>query len=67
MLFHANIKSIFSELPMPEDYGELEDDKQMRVRACQACHTSLINQWATYQRDQVPVDDRSYVYESPLG
>ena len=46
---------------------ELEDDKQMRVRACQACTTSLINQWTTYQRDQVAVEDRSYVYESPLG
>ncbi len=56
-----------SELPMPEDYGELEDDKTMRVRACQACTTSLINQWTTYQRDQVPVEERTYVYESPLG
>ena len=52
---------------MPEDYGELEEDKQIRVRACQACTTSLINQWTTYQRDHVPVEDRSYVYESPLG
>ena len=39
----------------------------MRVRACQACTTSLINQWSIYQRDQVPVEDRSYVYESPFG
>lgn len=39
----------------------------MRVRACQACTTSLINQWTTYQRDQVPVEERTYVYESPLG
>ena len=39
----------------------------MRVRACQACTTSLINQWSNHVRDQVPVEDRSYVYESPLG
>ena len=52
---------------MPEDYGELEDDRQMRVRACQACTTSLINQYHVYQREEVPVEDRTYVYESPLG
>ena len=52
---------------MPEDYGELEEDKQVRVRACQACTTSLINQWTIHQRDQVPLEDRNYVTESPLG
>lgn len=56
-----------AELPLPEDCGDLEEDKQNRVRACQACTTSLINQWTVYQRDQVPVEDRSYLYESPLG
>ena len=52
---------------MPEDIVELEDEKQNRVRACQGCTTSLINQWTVYQRDQVPIDDRTYIYESPLG
>ena len=56
-----------SALPMPEDYGELEDDRQMRVRACKACTTSLINQYHDYQREEVPVEERTYVYESPLG
>ena len=52
---------------MPEDIVELEDEKQNRVRACQGCTTSLINQWTVYQRDQIPVEERAYVYESPLG
>ena len=52
---------------MPDDYGELEEDKQVRVRACQACTISLNNQWTVHQRDQVPIEDRAYVYDSPLG
>ena len=52
---------------MPEDIVELEDEKQNRVRACQGCTTSLINQWTVYQRDQIPVEERAYAYESPLG
>ena len=56
-----------SELPMPDDYGELEEDKQVRLRACQGCTTSLINQWTVHQRDKVPIEDRAYVYDSPLG
>jgi hypothetical protein len=56
-----------NELPMPDDTGDMDEDKQCRVRACQACTTSLINQWTTYQRDQISIEERSYLYQSPLG
>ena len=55
-----------SELPKPED-NEIEDDKQGRVRACRACTTSLFNQWTTYQRDNVPISERNYLYQSLIG
>ena len=44
-----------------------DDDSQGRVRVCQACHTSLINQWTTYQRDSTSVEDRTYSYQSLVG
>lgn len=44
-----------------------EDDSQGRVRACQACHNSLINQWTAYQREQAPIDERTYSYQSLVG
>ena len=55
------------DLPIPEDNHEQDSEKNNRVSACQGCHTSLINQWTVYQREQTPIDDRTYVYESPLG
>ena len=55
-----------SELPKPED-NEMEEDKQARVRACRACTTSLFNQWTTYQRDNVPIPERNYLYQSLIG
>ena len=56
-----------SELPRPEEYADTEEDKQGRVRACRACTTSLFNQWTTYQRDNVPIEDRNYLYQSLIG
>lgn len=44
-----------------------EEDAQARVRACQTCTTSLINQWTTYQRDALPIDERTYYYQSLAG
>ena len=44
-----------------------EDDSQGRVRACSACHNSLINQWTVYQRDSAPIDERTYSYQSLVG
>ena len=44
-----------------------DDDAQARVRACQTCTTSLINQWTMYQRDALPIDDRTYYYQSLAG
>jgi hypothetical protein len=44
-----------------------EDDAQARVRACQTCTTSLINQWTMYQRDALPIEERTYYYQSLAG
>jgi hypothetical protein len=44
-----------------------EEDAQARVRACQTCTTSLINQWTAYQRDAQPIDERTYYYQSLAG
>jgi hypothetical protein len=58
-----------TELPRPDELADMcEDDKLDRVRACQTCGTSLINQWTQFQREQVPVVDRNYTYPSlPTG
>ena len=53
-----------SDLPRPEEMPETEEDRQKRVRVCQTCTTSLLNQWTQYQRDSLPVEDRTYVYPS---
>ena len=51
-----------------DDAGLLcDDDSQGRVRACQACHNSLINQWTVYQRESAPIDERTYSYQSLVG
>ena len=56
---------------LPRFYDESgllsDDDSQGRVRVCQACHNSLINQWTTYQRDSVPVEERTYSFQSLVG
>jgi hypothetical protein len=44
-----------------------EEDAQCRVRACQTCTTSLINQWTMYQRDALPIEERTYYYQSLAG
>lgn len=44
-----------------------DEDSQGRVRACQTCTTSLINQWTTHQRDALPIEERSYSYLSLTG
>ena len=44
-----------------------DEDSQGRVRACQACHNSLINQWTAYQRESAPIDERTYSYMSIQG
>ena len=44
-----------------------DEDPQGRVRACQTCTTSLINQWTSYQRDALPVEERTYSYASLVG
>jgi hypothetical protein len=54
-----------TELPRPDDLAEFgEEDKQGRVRACQTCATSLMNQWTHFQRENVNVDIRNYTYPS---
>ena len=51
-----------------DETGHLcDEDSQGRVRACQACHNSLINQWTAYQRDAAPIDERTYSYQSLVG
>ena len=51
-----------------DEHGLLyDDDSQGRVRACQACHNSLINQWTAYQRESAPIDERTYSYQSLVG
>lgn len=53
---------------MNDDNGYLcDDDTQGRVRACQTCNNSLINQWTTYQREAAPIEDRTYSYQSLVG
>jgi hypothetical protein len=56
-------------LPRPlDESGFLADeDTQGRVRACQTCNNSLINQWTTYQREAAPIEDRTYSYQSLVG
>jgi len=56
-------------LPRLNDENGLlcDEDSQGRVRACQACHNSLINQWTAHQRDQLPIDERTYSYQSLVG
>ena len=44
-----------------------DDDSQGRIRACQTCTTSLFNQWTTFQKDAVPLDERIYSYQSLVG
>ena len=44
-----------------------EDDPQGRVRACSMCTTSLINQWTIFQRDALPIEERSYNYLTITG
>ncbi len=51
-------------LPRPEEFNDAEEDKLARVRACQACSTSLMNQWTGFQRDGVPIEERTYTYPS---
>jgi len=55
------------DLPRLNDESGVEDDSQGRVRACQTCTTSLINQWTTFQRETIPVEDRNYYYQSLAG
>ena len=55
------------DLPRLNDEAGVEDDSQGRVRACQTCTTSLINQWTTFQREALPVEDRNYYYQSLAG
>ena len=56
---------------LPRLYDEpgyaCDDDAQGRVRACQTCTTSLINQWTSHQREALPIDDRTYSYQSLVG
>ena len=56
-------------LPRPlDESGFLADeDSQGRVRACQTCNNSLINQWTTYQREAAAIEDRTYSYQSLVG
>ena len=44
-----------------------DEDSQGRVRACQTCNNSLINQWTTYQREAAAIEDRTYSYQSLVG
>ena len=44
-----------------------EDDPHGRVRACSMCTTSLINQWTIFQRDALPIEERSYNYLTITG
>lgn len=54
-----------SELSRPDEMPDsAEEDRQKRVRACQTCATSLINQWTQFQRDSLPVEERNYQYPS---
>lgn len=57
------------ELPrLNDDQGLLcDDDSQGRVRACQTCNNSLINQWTSHQRDQISLEERTYSYPSLAG
>jgi len=58
-----------ADLPRPDelvDAPETGDDRAARVRACQACATSLINQWTVFQREGVAPDERRYTYASQV-
>ena len=52
------------DLARPDECLESEDDKLGRVRACQACTTSLMNQWTAFQREGTSIVDRQYTYPS---
>ena len=56
-----------SELPRPDDHMEADEDKQSRVRACKTCTTSLFNQWTTFQRENLSIEDRNYMYQTLTG
>ena len=53
--------------PMDESGFLVDEDSQGRVRACQTCNNSLINQWTTYQREAAAIEDRTYSYQSLVG
>ena len=53
--------------PMDESGFLADEDSQGRVRACQTCNNSLINQWTTYQREAAAIEDRTYSYQSLVG
>lgn len=44
-----------------------EDDSKGRVRACAMCNNSLINQWAIFQREAMPIENRNYHYQTIAG
>ena len=53
--------------PLEESGFLADEDSQGRVRACQTCNNSLINQWTSYQREAAPIEDRTYSYQSLVG
>ena len=53
-----------TELPKPEELVDVEGEDKSRVRACQSCATSLINQWAVYQKEGTDMEERRYSYPS---
>ncbi len=53
-------------MPLPEEALDPEAADEKRVRACQSCTTSLMNQWTQFQREHVTVDERSYTYPSQV-
>ena len=59
-----------TDLPRPDDLADaaVEETEKSggggRVRACQSCTTSLMNQWTLFQRENVPVYGRHYNYPS---
>lgn len=57
-----------TDLPRPDDLADSAVEETAgsgsRVRACQSCTTSLMNQWTVFQRENLPVFGRHYNYPS---
>ena len=57
-----------TELPRPDELADSTAEEAEkgggRVRACQSCTTSLMNQWTLFQRENIPVYGRHYTYPS---